>query len=441
MKRLALVAVSIALGVPIAAWAAVSARTVRASLGSSGQQANGASSAASISGDGRFVAFASDATNLVRGDSNRARDVFVRDLKTGRTVRVSVSSSGAQANGASVPNPLDQVAAPSISGDGRLVTFGSGASNLVAGDTNRAEDCFVHNLQTLRTQRVSVSATGAQGTGQCGQPVISGDGQSVAFISTSRLMAGDTGQTSEIFVRNLKTGQLREVSKSSAGAEGNGPSFRPTISYDGRLVAFESQASNLVAGDTNNAIDVFVFDTRTEQLRRLSVGTGGQGNENSFAGAQPSISLNDRYIVFYTNATNLVAGDSNLSAGVILCDLRTGTLRRVSVSSAGAQANEDSLLPTISGDGRYVAFESAASNLSPGDTPGSHDVFVRDLRTNRTERLPHTTGGNLDLSGLQYERPDISADGRYVSFASLAASLVAGDSNGFEDVFVNGPLH
>jgi Tol biopolymer transport system component len=232
------------------------------------------------------------------------------------------------------------------------------------------------------------------------------------------------------------------VSISSAGAIANNASFRPSISADGRWVAFESMASNLVAGDTISTIDVFLHDSRSGRTQRLSVTTAGvQANGPSFAGVQPSISLNGRYVVFYTDATNLVAGDTNASFDVMIRDLKTRTTRRVSVSSTGAQGDNASFLPSISADGRYVAFELSAANLTTPDSPGSDDVFIRDRRTGLTRRLDRTTGGGLDLFNQQDEHADISSDGRYVALASLATHLVAGDTNGLEDVFVRGPLH
>ena len=429
-------------GLASAAVAAAAPKTLRVSINASGRQANGASLSASASGDGRFVAFASDASNLVPRDRNGARDVFVRDLLTRAVQRVSVSSRGTEANGPSMASSLDLVAGPSISADGRYVTFSSNASNLVPGDTNGTEDCFVRDLGTHTTTRVSVGSGGAHGSGQCLQPVISANGRFVAFISSSRLVPSASSGTPEVFVRDLKAHRTRLVSVSSAGAAANGASLRPAISAGGRSVAFESIASNLVSGDTNSALDVFLYSTATGRIQRLSVTTdGGQANGPSYTGVQPSISLTGRYVVFYTDATNLVPGDTNLSFDVIVRDLKGHTTRRVSVSSASVQGNDASFLPSITADGREIAFESSASNLSPGDRPGTDEVFLRDLRTGRTQRLSRTSGGNLNLFAQQYEHASISADGRYVAFASLAGNLVAGDSNGVEDVFRAGPLH
>ena len=432
----------VALALAGAGWAGGGATTTRVSVGSGGRQANGSSSAASVSADGRFVVFASDASNLVHGDHNGVSDVFVRDLLRSTLQRVSVSSRGAEANGPSVSSSLDLVAGPSISADGRFVAFGSDASNLVADDTNGKEDCFVRDLKTHRTQRVSVSSSGAQGSGACLQPAVSANGRYVAFVDSSRLVPAASGGVLELFVRDLKTHQTRLVSISSAGAIANNASFRPSISADGRWVAFESFASNLVAGDTNGTTDVFLHDSTTGRTQRLSVtSAGAQANGPSYAGVQPSISLNGRYVVFYTDATNLVAGDTNASFDVMIRDLKNRTTRRVSVSSTGAQGDNASFLPSISADGRYVAFESSAANLTAGDSPGSDDVFIRDRQAGLTQRLGRTTGGGLDLLNQQYEHADISSDGRYVAFASMATHLVAGDTNGLEDVFVRGPLH
>ncbi len=168
--------------------------------------------------------------------------------------------------------------------------------------------------------------------------------------------------------------RARRVSISSAGQQGNGSSFYPSISADGRYVAFYSDATNLVAGETNVKYDVFVYDRKTHKTRRVSVSSGGQeGNGNSLA---PSISADGRYVAFHSYASNLVAGDSNNIVDVFVYDRRKHKTRRVSVSSGGQQGNSFSLDPSISADGRYVAFHSYASNLVAGDTNDKSDVFV-----------------------------------------------------------------
>ena len=231
-------------------WAAQQASTKRVSVDSLGAQGIGDSEGPSISAHGRFVAFYSSAANLVGSDTNGARDVFVRDRKTGKTTRVSVNSHGAQANGESFAAP--------ISADGRFVAFLSSASNLVGGDTNGARDVFVRDRKAGKTRRVSVDSHGAQGNGDSFIPSISADGRFVAFYSdAANLVAGDGNAAGDGFVRDRKAGRTKRVSVASHGTQGNDTSFPPSISADGRFVAFTSLANNLVAGDTNGASDIF----------------------------------------------------------------------------------------------------------------------------------------------------------------------------------------
>jgi Tol biopolymer transport system component len=343
----------------------------------------------------------------------------------GTTERVSVDSAGAQGDSYSYD--------PSISADGRYVAFNSSASSLVAGDTNGTFDIFVRDRLTGQTERVSVDSVGAQGYSPSFEPSISADGRYVAFNSlASNLVAGDTNGTFDIFVRDRLTGQTERVSVDSVGAQGDSDSFAPSISADGRYVAFNSSASNLVAGDSNGTHDIFVRDRLTGQTERVSLDSAGaQGDSLSF---EPSISADGRYVAFYSSASNLVAGDSNGTYDVFVRDRVTGQTERVSLDSAGAQGNSDSYAPSISADGRHVAFSSLASNLVAGDTNGALDIFVRDRVTGQTERV------SMDSAGVQGNShsavPSISADGRYVAFRSYASNLVAGDTNGALDIFV-----
>jgi Tol biopolymer transport system component len=254
-----------------------------------------------ISADGRYVAFASAATNLVLGDTNGQQDIFVHDRVTGTTERVSVDSAGAQANGASGVYGL------SISSDGRYVAFQSDATNLVVGDTNNASDVFVHDRQSGTTERVSVDSAGMQGNGGSDYPSISADGRYVAFVGgATNLVPGDTNGQPDIFVHDRVTGTTERVSVDSAGAQANGASDAASISADGRYVAYGSLASNLVPGDTNGVEDVFLHDRQLGITERISVNSAGfQGNNLSDG---PSISGDVRFVAFYSLATNLVAG-------------------------------------------------------------------------------------------------------------------------------------
>jgi Tol biopolymer transport system component len=426
--------------------------TERVSVDSAGNQANNESYDPALSGDGRFVAFQSYAYNLVLNDTNNDADVFVHDRQTGATERVSVASAGNQANTAS-----DH---PAISADGRYVAFETWASNLVPGDTNAAGDVFVHDRQTGLTERVSVDSAGNQGNGSSGGAAMSGDGRYVAFSSdASNLVAGDTNNADDIFVHDRQTGATERVSVDSAGNEGNGPSFYATASGDGRFVAFRSEASDLVAGDTNtcgdwfapSCPDIFVHDRQTGATTRVSVDSAAvEGNDRSEA---PAISADGRYVAFWSEASNLVPGDTNVGWDVFVHDRQTGATERVSVDSAGNQANTASENPAISADGRYVAFESSASNLVPGDTNvcgevggPCQDVFVHDRQTGATERVSVDSAGNQANNESCYGGgvppcTAMSADGRYVAFESKASNLVPNDTNG-RDIFVHdrGPV-
>jgi len=399
--------------------------TTRVSVSSRERQGNDISVQSSISADGRYVAFISYASNLVAGDTNGTWDVFVRDTAKGKTIRVSVSSAGAEAN--------DESFLPSISADGRYVAFHSFASNLVAGDTNALPDVFVRDILKGRTTRVSVSSRERQGNGASYDPSISADGRYVAFHSfASNLVAGDTNALPDVFVRDILEGRTILVSVSSGELEGNGVSSAPSISADGRYVAFHSEASNLVPGDTNGWRDIFVRDTAKGRTTRVSVSSGEL--EGNGASSAPSVSADGRYVAFHSEASNLVPGDTNGWGDIFVRDTAKGRTIRVSLSSAGGQANSDSFLPSISADGRYVAFDSYASTLVAGDTNGWGDIFVRDTAKGRTIRVSLSSEGGQGNLGSDWA--SISADGRYVAFSSEASNLVAGDTNGWGDIFV-----
>jgi Tol biopolymer transport system component len=342
--------------------------TRRVSVSSSGAEANGSSLASAISANGRYVAFLSDATNLVAGDTNGVSDIFVRDRSAGTTRRVSVSSAGLEANGAS--------STPSISADGDHIVFESIATNLVAGDSNGQQDIFVRDRSSRKTRRVSISSAGTQANGFSAEPSISSDGNVVAFYSgASTLVSGDSNGLWDVFIRIRTAGKTRRVSVSSAGAQGNGVSLDPAIAANGRFVAFTSVATNLVGGDSNVSADIFVRDRKTGETRRVSVSSAGVQGDNS--SNTPTISADGRYVAFRSLATNLVAGDTNGADDVFVRDRSAGRTRRVSVAFDGAQANGDSLSAKIAGSGRFVAFSSLATNLIGNDFNALQDVFLR----------------------------------------------------------------
>jgi hypothetical protein len=403
--------------------------TTRVSTAVDGTQGNDISQMAAtgsqVSADGRYVVFTSTSSNLVAGDANGQQDVFVKDTLTGTVTLVSTDSTGVQGNNSSNT--------PSISADGTHVAFQSTASNLVAGDTNNQQDIFVKDLATGTTTRVSTDSTGVQVNGISSIASISADGTRVAFQSNAgTLVAGDTNGTTDVFVKDLGTGTTTRVSTDSAGAQSAGTSINASISGDGTRVAFQSNASNLVTGDTNGSTDVFVKDLGTGTTTRVSTdSTGAQSTGgNSLA---PSISADGTRVAFSSTASNLVASDTNGQQDVFVKDLGTGTITRVSTDSAGAEGDGTSANSSISGDGTRVAFSSTASNLVAGDTNGQQDVFVKDLGTGATTRVStdstgaQTTGGSGSAS--------ISGDGTRVAFQSNANNLVADDTNGSTDVF------
>jgi Tol biopolymer transport system component len=342
--------------------------------------------------------------------------------------RASVNSAGAQANGYSFET--------SVSSDGRFVTFGSTASNLVAGDVNAAADVFLRDRVGRTTERVSVPAESVEPNGASFESSLSSDGRLAAFASdASNLVPGDHNEATDVFVRDRASGHTERVSVGAGGAEGNGTSSLCSLSANGRFVAFASTASNLVAADSNGVRDVFVRDRALGTTERVNVsGTGVAANAVS---GQPFVSADGRFVSFTSGASNLVASDTNGVSDVFLRDRATRTTRRVSVRSGGVQANGASFESSLSGDGRFVVFQSVASTLVPGDGNARADIFVHDRVTSATTRASVSSGGaEANGNSMLGEQLAISADGRFVAFASGAGNLVPNDGNGTSDVFV-----
>jgi Tol biopolymer transport system component len=397
---------------------------VRVSLASNGAEVRGITYA-SLSADGRHVVFESSAPDLVRGDTNDTPDVFVKDLRTGVVRRASVSTGGAQANGPSY--------VPAVSADGRYVLFSSGASNLVRSDTNNAVDTFLRDIRTGRTSRVSVSARGVQGDGGSWSGCLSPNGRYASYASNaSTLVPGPANEWGQVYVRDLRTGRTTRASVSDTGVLADAETTAGCPTDDGRSVVFNSSSARLVAGDTNDAQDVFVRDLRAGHTTRVSVTSAGRQVNGASTGI--SLTRDGRYLALGSSASNLVPGDTNGFSDMFVRDMRTGTVRLVSRTAAGGLANGHSGGYTVSADGRFVAFESRATNLVPGDTNERSDVFVRDLRTGRTSILSVAVGGGQ--SGGDSTWPTVSADGRRVLFSSGASFVVPGDGNGTVDAFL-----
>jgi len=400
-----------------AASSATTAGTVRVSVSSSQKEGDRPSWTAGISANGRYVAFTSQATNLVPGDTNERQDAFVVDRRTGHTQRVSVSSGSAQAK--PTENPDGGSAALGISADGRYVLFRSDAPNLVPGDRNAKSDAFVRDRATGKTRRIPLGGVGGVPAG-----VLSANGRYAVLQASDNLYRYDL--------------RRRHLLRLTAGA--NGWSDSPSISADGRSVAFTSIASNLVHGDTNKLPDVFVRDVRTGKTTRVSVtsaGRQGVGKRYSNGSNAPTISSDGRYVAFHSDMRNLVPGDTNGVFDIFVHDRVTGKTQRVSVSSTGRQANaECGPGMSFTADDRYVAFNSLATNLVANDRNDITDVFIRDLRTNRTRLVSlgmHGQGDDASWIGLGTA---FTRDGRQLLFASWAANLVPDDTNGVADVFV-----
>jgi Tol biopolymer transport system component len=335
------------------------------------------------------------------------------ELARGQTILVSRHTDGTQGGTASL--------LPSISADGRYVAFASGSSNLVNSDENGTEDIFVHDRLTGQTSLVSRHTNGAQGNGKSSEPSISADGRFIAFRSeASNLADGALNRQINIFVHDRQTGQTTLVSRHNNGTQGNGASLRPSISASGRFVAFDSASTNLVDGDTNERVDIFVHDLQTGQTSRVSRHTNGtQTNENSMF---PSISADGRFVAFNSRASNLVDSDMNGVADIFIHDRQTGVTNLVSRHTNGRQGNADCIWASISADGRLIAFDSWSFTLVDGDTNMSSDVFVHDRQTGQTTRVSrhgYGTQGNGES-----KQPAISADGRFVTFRSVASNLV-----------------
>jgi Tol biopolymer transport system component len=433
--------------------------TSRLSVDTAGGDANGASDRPSLNTTGRYAVFESAATDLIAVDGNAFTDIFLRDRDTGTTERVSVNTTGGAPNNNSRdpdvsadgryvafstfatnlrPDPMvggtsilvvrdrqlgvtERISiptataetgssrAPSISDDGNWVAFHSSSSNLVVSDTNSLDDVFLHDRSTDTTTLVSVGA-GGQGDGHAlPQLQLSGNGNFVAFATNAanHLAGGaDSNGVSDIYVRNISGGSTSRVSVANDGSQGNGASTEPSISSNGRYVAFTSAADNLVPGDTNGVADVFVRDTvagTTVRVSRSTAGLEGDGPSGS-----PRLSDDGTYVTFVSSATNLVAADNNFADDVFLHHLASGTTTRVSQGVDNAEANGNSGSPTISQDGRYVAFSSDASNLIlSDDTNGLRDVFLRD-RLASVVAVTTLTGAPLSGTEIQLNWEDNS---------------------------------
>jgi len=349
--------------------------TTRVSVDSTGAQADNVSQEPSISGDGRYVVFSSYASNLVPGDTNRRSDIFLHDMLTGATSKISVGSVGDQANSGSY--------APAISTDGMFVAFYSAASNLMAHDDNGESDIFEYSRQWNTTTRVSVDSNGLEANGLSWQPSISADGRYVTFASeASNLVPGDTNHYGDVFVHDRLDSRTDRVSIGAGGRQGDSVSRFARISGDGRHVVYISYASTLVPGDTNDENDIFLYDRETSTTTRIDVDPAGrQLSRGSTTNIFPTISADGRYVAYESGADELVPGDHSYPGEIYLWDRATATTSRASVATDGTPGDYGSYDPAFSADGRHLAFASVAKNFAPGvpEFGFSSNIFVRDF--------------------------------------------------------------
>ena len=398
------------------------------SVNSLGVPANGLSFQGNMSEDGRYVVFESDGNNLVINDTNGVRDIFVFDRQTGLTERVSLSSGnpGTQANGASCEiSPKDNgvFEIPLMSADGRYVVFTSSASNLVSGDTNGLRDIFVRDRVNHTTTRVSVSTSGTQANGVCYFPSISANGNRVVFLSdATNLVSGDTNGAPDVFMRDIPSGQTYRVNVSSAPANaqavgpyawnGNDGDMTACISGDGQHVAFVSSATNLVPDDENDMYDVFVRDLNASNpasgtTENVHISTSGEQG-NGFPWAHACYISNDGSIVtFSSDADNLVSGDTNGIDDIFVRDRNKGTTTKVSGAIGGGESIGKSTDPSCSADGSLIGYGTW------NDDKTLLDCYIVEKDGTGLQQIALDSTG-LPLEGLSVF-PFFSSNGRYVA--------------------------
>ncbi|MBI4849047.1 MAG: PASTA domain-containing protein [Nitrospirae bacterium] len=358
----------------------------------------------SVSADGRYVAFQSTAGNLVVPNESTAVidfDIFVKDMLTGTTVRASSNIAGGDTSAHSEN--------PSISGNGRYVAFDSLARDLVVIDTNNNRDVFVRDLVTNLIWRVSTTATEAQAAGGGSNPSISADGSHVAFQAPVVLGTGDTDASLDIYVKNIVTGAINLSSTGVDANKGYGPEgdcFSPALSPDGRFVTFVCTFRDPFFPTLAFAYQVWLKDLQTGAITEIILSSPATGALPADVPATPAVSEGGGLVAFVSSQNNLVPGDTNAASDIFVKDLSTGALMRISTDSVGMQANGSSANPSVSSDGRYVVFESVASNLVADDTNAASDIFIKDLQTGAIKRVGQGFGAA------------ISPDANYIAFGT-----------------------
>ncbi len=415
----------------------------RVNVGAGGVQTDKSSKRPMVSGDGAFVVFSSNATNLIPGDTNLSKDIFLVERATGTVARVSVGPGGVESNGDS--------GRPTISADGRYIAYRSDATNLIAIDNNATRDIFLYDRVAGTTTLVSGVELGFRGNGSSNRPAISGNGRFIAYrTKASNLVSGevDTNGNMDILVFDRVSGTTTRVSVDSSGAQATGgDSDRPAISSDGRYVVFSSKATNLVAGDSNGVEDIFLHDRDTGETTRVSVASDGTAANNE--SSRPAISGDGRFITFTSSASNLVSGDTNGVDDVFLHDRDTGVTTRISVAADGTESDGPSSVSTLSADGSFISFRSVATNLVVGGANGVEQVYIVNRVTGSLFLVSAKADGSPGSNPAPVcvppascnpkessSRPSLSTDGQLVVFHSIAVDLVPDDTNDKKDIFL-----
>lgn len=317
-----------------------------------------------------------------------------------------------------------------VSDSGRCIAFYNLSQNLVAGGTPGVGDILLRDRRTRETLRASVNALGVPANNFCFDPAISGDGHFVAYSSTAdNLVAGDTNLRSDVFVWNRAVGSVERVSISTSGRQGTEPSSHPSLSAEGRYVAFLSRARQF-GGQFFNINHVYVRDRTLGTTELVSVSTALEPSDRDCN--TPRISADGNSVVFWGFASNLVAAPNNLADDVYLHDRTLGTTELISQSSGGVRGSLDSRYPAVSGDGQRVVFQSVQS-FDPLDSNGKWDIYLRDRTLNTTTLISRTSSGNAGDGDSTF--PDISRDGDVITFESSATDLVTADGNDATDIF------
>lgn len=412
----------------VAAGAAASVTAIETiSVTPSGSVGNAGAGNSALSADGRFVVFEAGASNLVVAPTTCCGQVYLRDRQTQTTELISKSTDGVTGGGGGRSFASD------VTPDGRYVVYYSRATNLVEGDGSDNLDVFLRDREAGTTERISVSAEGGDADGDSRDCYISDDGRFVAFGSDATNLVADgfsVSGRSDVYVRDRQRGTTERVSRALSGAP-DGAAMQPSISADGRVVAFESDASNLVANDRNALRDVFVYDRATQRTELVSVTTTGRQGKGDSSRAR--ISADGRFVAFQSDAVNFGLKLTNSQIAVFLRDRALNRLEPVSLTAAGKLPDASSYAPVVSASGRFVAFHCDSPSLA--SPPSGHlQVYVRDRQARTTQRASATASG----AGLEDDagNASLSRDGRTVAFGSWSAQLAPNDTNYGFDVFV-----